>query len=129
MCQFPGCEEKILSGRKNCPEHKSSGSNAKVIDRGKMKWNQYTKSELLADLSYTHAQTVIRRDARRVYIRSGKPQSCAVCNYDTFYDVAHIRAVKDYPEDTVIGDLNQIDNLVALCPNHHKEYDAGLIEL
>jgi predicted restriction endonuclease len=31
--------------------------------------------------------------------------------------------------ETLIQDVNDIKNLVALCPNHHKELDKGLIKL
>ena len=37
--------------------------------------------------------------------------------------MAHIKAVSDFNDDTLISEINDIDNLIALCPNHHWEYD------
>ena len=30
---------------------------------------------------------------------------------------------------TTIEEINNINNLIGLCPNHHWEYDNGLLEL
>ena len=43
--------------------------------------------------------------------------------------MAHIKAVSDYDNDTLISEINDINNLVALCPNHHWEYDNNLLDL
>lgn len=42
------------------------------------------------------------------------------CEYDTFVDAHHIVAKKD-------GGLNDPENGILLCPNHHKEADHGLL--
>ena len=49
--------------------------------------------------------------------------------YDKHYEVCHIKAVSDFSEDTPITVINHIDNLVALCPNHHWEFDNGLLDI
>jgi predicted restriction endonuclease len=48
--------------------------------------------------------------------------ACVMCGYDTYVEVAHLVAVKD-------GGSDHSDNLRPLCPNHHKEYDLGLIAI
>ena len=58
-----------------------------------------------------------------IYQNSNKPKQCICCNYDKHYEVAHIKAVSDFNDDTLISEINDIDNLIALCPNHHWEYD------
>jgi len=37
--------------------------------------------------------------------------------------VCHIKAVSDFDENTPIVIINSIDNLMALCPNCHWEFD------
>lgn len=43
--------------------------------------------------------------------------------------MAHIKAVSEFSDDTLISEINDINNLVGLCPNHHWEYDHGLLNL
>lgn len=44
-------------------------------------------------------------------------------------EIAHIKAVSEFEESSTIAEINSIDNLIALCPNHHWEYDNGIIKL
>jgi predicted HNH restriction endonuclease len=44
-------------------------------------------------------------------------------------DVCHIRALADFPLSALLGEINDEANLVYLCPNHHRELDAGLLKL
>ena len=69
------------------------------------------------------ARSYIQKYARIIYQNSNKPKQCICCNYDKHYEVAHIKAVSDFNDDTLISEINDIDNLIALCPNHHWEYD------
>jgi hypothetical protein len=34
--------------------------------------------------------------------------------------------VKDFPPEAKLTEINAIDNLVALCPTHHWEFDHPL---
>lgn len=65
----------------------------------------------------------MRDNARRVYKRSDRPKRCVVCGYDKHYDVAHIRGISDWPLTALISEVNCLSNLVALCKNHHWEFD------
>lgn len=76
-----------------------------------------------------NSRVPIAKDARRVYNKSDKPKECAVCGYNNHIQVCHIKAVKDFDENTLIKEINSLDNLIALCPNHHWEYDHGLITI
>lgn len=75
------------------------------------------------------ARSAIAKMARQVFNNSGKPKMCMVCGYDKHYEVAHIIAVSDFDDDVLVSEINNIDNLVALCPNHHWEYDNGILTI
>ncbi|MES2060224.1 MAG: helix-turn-helix domain-containing protein [Patescibacteria group bacterium] len=47
---------------------------------------------------------------------------CAVCNFDEVTEVHHIIPVK-------LGGSNDIENLILLCPNHHKLADKGMLNI
>lgn len=78
---------------------------------------------------YNTARTIITKHARDVYDKSGRPRVCFFCGYSRFTEVAHRKAVKDFSMEDLISEINHPDNLVALCPNHHKEADSGQIDL
>ena len=67
--------------------------------------------------------------SKKSYIDSDNEMKCAVCGYDKHVEIAHIKAVSEFSDDTTIKEINSIDNLIALCPNHHWEYDNGVLKL
>lgn len=69
------------------------------------------------------ANSTLRKHSRKVYVASGRSQKCRVCEYDGHYEVCHIKPIKDFPDDAKVLEINAIDNLVALCRNHHWEHD------
>ena len=40
-----------------------------------------------------------------------------------------IKLITDFDEHTKISEINSLDNLVWLCPNHHAMLEKGLIKL
>lgn len=104
---------------------RSIGIDINELKKGeKLNLSNRTKGELFSVRSnWQSARSSIQRDARRVYQDSEKPKKCACCGYDKHYEVAHIKAVSDFDDDVLISEINDIDNLIALCPNHHWEYD------
>lgn len=81
-----------------------------------------------AAASYQRSAT-IRRHARKVYAESGRPQACAICGYDRHVEVCHVKPINRWPRDTPIAVINDLANLVALCPNHHWELDHQLVSV
>jgi HNH endonuclease len=78
--------------------------------------------------NWQSARSSIQRHARKVYANSDKPKYCALCGYDRYFEVAHLKAVSSFaPDSRIVEEINNINNLVALCPNHHREFDNGLL--
>ncbi|MFD2718851.1 HNH endonuclease [Hymenobacter monticola] len=71
----------------------------------------------------------IRSLARVAYRKSSRPKACAVCGYDTHYEVCHIKPINEFMPTDFVADVNRLNNLVALCPNHHWEFDHGLLSV
>lgn len=89
-----------------------------------------TKGELLSSRkNYQSYRSSIRKHAELTYFRSTKVKKCAICGYDKYIEIAHIKSVAEFDDSVTIAEINSIDNLVALCPNHHWEYDNGLITI
>lgn len=65
----------------------------------------------------------IRQRARAVAF-SSKPKVCEKCGYSKHVEVCHKRAISDFPMDANIKEeINNIKNLLVLCPNCHWEHD------
>jgi hypothetical protein len=59
----------------------------------------------------------------RLMIRREFYNRCAICGWDKLpCDVAHIDSRKNGGADSIV-------NVTMLCPNHHREYDGGLIPI
>ena len=71
----------------------------------------------------------ITSHARKAYKASGKPYICKHCGYDLHVDICHIKDIKDFPDSALVKEMNHPDNLVALCKNHHWEFDNGFLKL
>ena len=92
--------------------------------------NAQTKGDLFNNRkNWQSARTSIRRSAQKAYEESGKPYECAICGYNKHVEIAHIKAVSDFDDDALVSEINHPDNLIGLCPNHHWEYDNGLLKL
>jgi len=128
-CHCERCGETILLSRtpagyvqfskfcKNCIYDKSSVSKS-------------TKESLISrSCGYQSYRTAVRKNAAKVFDKSGTKKECIICGYDKHIQVCHIKSVSDFSGDSPVTEINRIENLVAMCPNHHWEYDNGLIDL
>lgn len=89
-----------------------------------------TKGEVFARYrGYQSARSVIQKHCKFVYVLSGKPRVCYVCGYSNHINVAHKQAVSRFDDSTPIAIINGPENLVALCPNHHWEFDHDFFSL
>ena len=122
MSSFLKKEVKKRCAQLNLSLNINSNTNKKIGLR--------TKGEVFnGRKNWQSARGAIRKHALFVYKKSNKPFVCAICGYDKHIDIAHIKAVADFDDDTLISEINDINNLIGLCPNHHWEYDNGLLIL
>ncbi len=87
-----------------------------------------TIGDLKKRFSSPQLHSKIRGNARIVFSRSGRPKEC-VCGYNLHVDICHIRPVSDFPDETPISEINDINNLVALDKRCHWELDHGYLKL
>lgn len=73
--------------------------------------------------AYLRIKSRIASNARAVYKASHLPMQCYTCGYSKHVDISHKRAVNSFPDSATIAEINDITNLVPLCPNHHWEHD------
>jgi len=89
-----------------------------------------TKGELFKNRkNWQSARSAIQKSARSIYFDNTKFPKCKICGYTHHVEVAHIKSVSEFSENSTIREINSIDNLIGLCPNHHWEYDNGILKI
>ncbi len=114
------CEAEVSWRRVLCDEH-----NPQKVD-----WSKVT----LADVIYScndgygpsNRYTRIRDHAKVIYKNSDRPNQCERCDYKLHHHVCHIKPIRMFDSKTTISDINDLSNLISLCPNCHWELDNGL---
>ena len=80
---------------------------------------------LKSDIS--EARKCVRKQAKRIYTKSGRKSECAICKYP-HTQICHIKPIAGFDLSALVSEINRIDNLIALCPNHHFEMDNNLLQ-
>ena len=107
----------------NCRD-KQKGSQKRI------KPETRTKGELFSvRCNWQSARTSIRNNAVKVLGATGLTKECKICGYTNHVEVCHLKSVADFSSDTLVAEINHQDNLVYLCPNHHWEFDNGLLDV
>ncbi len=72
----------------------------------------------------------IRDTARVLYAKyhGGRPTHCEKCGYGKSVMICHIKPVAEFDDEATLEQINARDNLIALCPNCHRELDDGLLK-
>lgn len=91
-------------------------------------YDDVTIAEIRKQAKY-QANSWIRKLARRAYAAAKKPQCCSICGYSKHFEVCHIKPIQDFSEETPMSIVNHLENLAALCPNCHWEFDHGRLSL
>lgn len=71
----------------------------------------------------------VRRYARLILQEDKQEKKCKICGFDHYVEACHIKPISSFTKNTKISEVNNINNLVYLCPNHHVMLDKGLITL
>jgi hypothetical protein len=65
----------------------------------------------------------IRTQARKIYKSKFPEMVCIHCKHSGSTQVCHIKAISDFDKFSLVSDINNIKNLIGLCPNCHIDLD------
>lgn len=116
------CGKKVRANIKRCKHcfAQTRTDNLQSLTLGEIK-------ELYKNKSTMNVAAKIRGYGKNIYDKSGKPKYCAMCGYNRHYEVCHIKPIREFPDSATMFEIHSLDNLIALCPNCHWEFDHGLI--
>ena len=102
----------------DCLKFKRNGRSLEDMFESQTKGSLYKRRK-----NWQSANSGLRKHARQVYFSSDAPKHCKECGYDKHIEVCHIKQVKEFDDDVSVVVINELNNLVALCPTHHWEFD------
>ena len=71
----------------------------------------------------------IRVNARKVLKNTNLVKECYICKYNHYVEAAHLKGIAKFDDTAKISEVNDLKNLIYLCPNHHWELDNGIINI
>lgn len=92
-------------------------------------WDTLTLAEARKQGNSNGNAAYIRTLSRKKFIASGRQLKCSICQYDYHVDICHIKGISSFADESLISEINSMDNLIALCKNHHYEFDTGFLKL
>jgi predicted restriction endonuclease len=109
--------------------NKSRNKNKVVYFNSYQIYENLTKKQLSEKYSKKRISQIIRTNSQTKYLKSNKYKKCYSCDYDKHIDICHIKPVAGFSDNCKLSEINSIENLIALCPNHHKEFDRNITNL
>lgn len=109
-----------------------TGKAKKCIECIKNNLGNKTLQEIIGGRKYTVTLLHQIRSMARKILNQEKVKQCNLCNHNEFKDVlevCHIKGIMKFSLDTKIKEINHIDNLIWLCPSHHRLFDKDLIKM
>lgn len=83
---------------------------------------QYRNRESVAGKHPSWIHSHIRLFARS-WLSHLRKLPCKHCGYDKHVELAHIKSLSSFSNDTLLSVINSEDNVIQLCPNCHWEFD------
>lgn len=112
------CNKSILSHRNRfCEDCRKSYNGIDFTLKEAIYTNHHKSS----------AYALIRTRARALINKLKVKKQCSICNYSKHIEVAHIKSINFYSEDTLLSTINDPSNLTLLCPNCHWEFDHNML--
>jgi len=113
------CKKLIRSDLKYCGE----------CYRKKHFISHKTLEEAIKNRKDNNRYNQIRQISRKKYLESNRKKCCEVCGYDIHIEICHIKDISSFSKDSLISEINDLSNLIALCRNHHWELDNGHLKI
>lgn len=112
------CKVTIKSSRKYCKKCFIENCSAKDM----------TLKEAIYDTGHRSSAFSLVRARARLTDKMKNSKFCKNCGYNKHIEVCHIKSISSFSENTLLSIINHEENLIALCPNCHWEFDHDLLK-
>ena len=112
------CGAKTMSyAHARCAEHYAAFKAGSTKTIGEMRHALCNRGR---HPSWIHA--AVRKHARYMH-RVLLQRPCAKCGYTKHVELAHVKSLTAFPDETPLRVVNAAENVIQLCPNCHWEFD------
>ena len=121
------CDSLISNtSRRLCEKHELEHKRLYLLDNLTLKEaiERYGYEDKAPAMKY-----FIVRQKGKTKFKHLKKLPCRNCGYSKHVELCHIKPINSFPEDTLLSIINSPDNVIQLCPNHHWEFDNGLLKI
>ncbi len=113
------CGKSITANRARCMEHYLIWVKEREV-------KDMTLKEAIYEKHHKSSAFALVRTRARAYAKKLGFKECSKCGYDKHIEIAHIKPISSFSDEVMISVINAKENLMALCPNCHWEYDHNL---
>tara|TARA_R110000868_G_scaffold14414_2_gene67034 strand:+ start:37371 stop:37895 length:525 start_codon:yes stop_codon:yes gene_type:complete len=111
-----------------CEEHHKEYIESKSAFYENLTLEHYWNKKSLQNLHVSSKNAHIRLLGRYKHKEMLK-LPCYQCGYTKHVELCHIKPIKNFNEKCTIKEVNDIKNVIQLCPNCHWEFDNHLLIL
>lgn len=113
------CDECYIVHQGGPVKHNKTKNGLSEMTKGEVRKSSHTNADFRAKV-LRHARTSYKKELDIIV--------CEFCGYSIYTEICHIQPVAFFENNVLIKEINNINNLVRLCPNHHKELDLELLD-
>lgn len=112
-----------ISNKRQCVDCKDASFGGYI--RCESCQNIFENTAKICDFVYkdSNRYSYIRKHAAKIIDKNNIKRECINCFFSLFTEICHIKPISDFPPNTLLKDVNNIDNLAILCPNCHVCFD------
>lgn len=89
--------------------------------------NSYSLEECISKYAGSLKYIKVRTYAKKKFYHLQIPKICKLCGFDRIVELCHIKPISSFSNETLLSEINSLQNLVYLCPNHHSLLDKDLL--
>lgn len=120
----PTCDEMIMKKSRKCRQ--CAANDRAGDDIKKMTIGEYQSRGSIIDKHPSWKNSHIRGFARS-WNKNLLSIGCQKCGYSKHVEIAHIKPVSSFSDNSTLWEVNCPENIFILCPNCHWEFDNRLI--
>lgn len=122
----PSCGNKIYYRSKTCRNCFKKNKDSEKIKN--MTLGEFRNKNKIKGRHHSWVYVEVRAFARS-WNKSLRKNPCQNCGYKKHVELCHIIPLSSFGDDIKLREVNNLSNILVLCPNCHWEFDNGFLQI
>ncbi len=122
------CSQSCSAKIKNLGKKKSEETKKKIKNANTGKIYNINGKNITCRIEKSKIHYKNCKVCNKLFVTNSK-KKCKICGFDHYVEVCHIKPISKFSKEQMVSEVNNLNNLVYLCPNHHILLDKGLLSL